>query len=75
MQELYKMTTLVYQCVAAVFVTQPVTAKNITISSITIMTFCHKRIIAVPSLACFHKMTHEDQEKAAFYLEDKYQYV
>ena len=77
-QELYKMTmyqTLIYQCIAAVFLTQPVSAKEVTISSITIMTFCHKRIIVVPSLACFHKMTEEDQEKAAFYLEHKYHYV
>ena len=67
--------TLVYQCIAAVFFTQPVTAKEVTICSITIMTFRHKRIMVVPSLACLHKMTEEDQEKAAFYLEDKYHYV
>ena len=67
--------TLVYQCIAFVFFTQPVTAKEVTISSITIMTFRYKRIIVVPRLACFQKMTQKDQEKAAFYLEDKYHYV
>ena len=68
--------TLVYQCIiAAVFFTQPSTAKEVTISSITIMTFRHERIIVVPKLVCFQKMTQEDQEKAAFYLENKYHYV
>ena len=78
MQELYKMTmyqTLVHQCIAAVFFTQLVTAKEVTVPRIKIMTFRHKSIIVVPSLECFHKMTQEDQEKAAFYLEDKYHYV
>ena len=64
--------TLVYQCIAAVFFTQPSTAKEVTISSITIMTFRHERIIVVPRLACFQKMTQENEEKAAFYLEDKH---
>ena len=71
--------TLVYQFIAAVFFTKPVTAKEVTICNITVITFRHKSffanatIIVFPSLECFWKMTQEeDQEKAGFYLEDEY---
>ena len=65
--------TLVYQCIAAVFFTQPVAAKEVTISNITVITFRNKlffakaRIIVFPSLEFVCKMTQEeDQEKEMF---------
>ena len=47
------MLTLVYQCIAAVFFTQPVTAKEVTISNITVITFHHKRFFAKARVIVF----------------------
>ena len=65
--------TLIYQCIAAVFFTQPVTAKEVAIANITVVTFRHKRffakarIIVFLSLEFVCKMTQEeDQEKEMF---------
>ena len=61
---MYKMT------IAAVFFTQPVTAKEVTISNITVTTFGHKsffakaRIIVFPNLECFCKVTQEEDQKS-----------
>ena len=72
---------LIYQCIVAMFCTQPTTAKELGISNMTIMIFSQKnffaktRIIVVPNSEFFYKITQENQEKAGFHLEDEYDYL
>ena len=65
--------TLIYQCIAAVFFTQPVTAKEVTIANITVVTFRHKRFFAKARIIVFLSLEfvckmiqEEDQEKEMF---------